>query len=131
MEDVESFRQRTRAFVRENLKPVGAVIASLRADRSDEEELAIAAREREVQRMLFDAGLAGICMPREYGGQGLTPAHQRVLNEELNGYEYPSRLQAPPFPPCAAALLDCRTEEHKRRHKIGSEACGQRGGKYV
>src|SRR3546814_19174407 len=66
--------------------------------------------------MLFDAGLAGICMPREYGGQGLTPAHQRVLNEELNGYEYPSRLQAPTFTPCAAVLLDFRTEEQKKRH---------------
>src|SRR3546814_8408170 len=107
MEDVESFRQRTRAFVRENLKPVGAVIASLRADRSDEEELAIAAREREVQRRLFDAGLAGICMPREYGGQGLTPANPRVLNEELNGYEYPWRREAPTFRPCGAVRLDC------------------------
>src|SRR3546814_19431690 len=55
-------------------------------------------------------------MPREYGGQGLTPAHQRVLNEELNGYEYPSRLQAPTFPPCAAVLLDFGTEEQKTRH---------------
>src|SRR3546814_13480751 len=64
--------------------------------------------------MLFDAGLAGICMPRAYGGQGLTPAHQRVLNEELNGYEYPSRLQAPTFPPCAAVLLDFGTEAQKK-----------------
>src|SRR3546814_17076850 len=112
MEDVESFRQRTRAFVRENLKPVGAVIASLRADRSDEEELAIAAREREVQRMLFDAGLAGICMPREYGGQGLKPANQRVLNEELHGYEYPSRLQAPTFTPCCYVLPAFGAHEH-------------------
>src|SRR3546814_6060706 len=55
-------------------------------------------------------------MPREYGGQGLTPAHQRVLNEELNGYEYPSRLQAPTFTPCAAVLLDFGTEEQKKRH---------------
>src|SRR3546814_18215034 len=105
MEDVESFRQRTRAFVRENLKPVGAVIASLRADRSDEEELAIAAREREVQRLLLDAALAGRCMPREYSGQWLTPTHQRVLHEDLHCSEYPSRLPAPTFTPCASLLL--------------------------
>jgi alkylation response protein AidB-like acyl-CoA dehydrogenase len=66
--------------------------------------------------MLFDAGLAGICMPREYGGQGLTPAHQKVLNEELAGYEYPMRMQAPTFTPCAAVLLDFGTEEQKQRH---------------
>ncbi len=66
--------------------------------------------------MLFDAGLAGICFPREYGGQGLTPAHQRALNEELAGYEYPSRIQAPTLSPCAAVLLDFGTEEQKLRH---------------
>ncbi len=66
--------------------------------------------------MLFDAGLAGICFPKAYGGQGLTPAHQRALNEELTGYEYPTRLQAPTFSPCAAVLLDFGTEEQKRAH---------------
>ena len=49
--------------------------------------------------MLFDAGLAGICVPTEYGGQGLTPAHQRALNEEMAGYEYPTRFQVPTFSP--------------------------------
>jgi alkylation response protein AidB-like acyl-CoA dehydrogenase len=66
--------------------------------------------------MLFDAGLAGICFPREYGGQGLTAAHQRVLNEELAGYEYPTRLQAPTFSPCAAVLLEFGSDEQKRKH---------------
>ena len=54
--------------------------------------------------------------PAEYGGQGLTPAHQRVLNEELAGYEFPTRFQAPTLSPCAAVLLDFGTEEQKRRH---------------
>ena len=71
------------------------------------------AHERALQRMLFDAGLAGMCFPAEYGGQGLTAAHQRALNDELVGYEFPSRLQAPTFSPCAAVLLDFGTEEQK------------------
>jgi alkylation response protein AidB-like acyl-CoA dehydrogenase len=116
MEDVESFRQRARGWIRENLRAVGPIVPSLRAGRDDEEELAAVARDREVQRMLFDAGLAGICVPREYGGQGLTPAHQRALNEELAGYEYPTRLQAPTFTPCAAVLLEFGTEAQKLRH---------------
>ena len=66
--------------------------------------------------MLFDAGLAGICFPRAYGGQGLTPAHQKVLNEELAGYEYPARLQVPTLSPCAAVMLEFGTEEQKLRH---------------
>src|SRR3546814_10009304 len=58
----------------------GVQTCALPIYRSDEEELAIAAREREVQRMLFDAGLAGICMPREYGGQeiGRASCRERV-----------------------------------------------------
>jgi alkylation response protein AidB-like acyl-CoA dehydrogenase len=116
-EDLEAFRQRARAFVRSNLKPASsAPMGPLRNDRTDEEELQAVARDREVQRMLFDAGLAGICFPREYGGQGLSPAYQRVLSEELAGYEYPARIQAPTLSPCAAVLLDFGTEEQKLRH---------------
>ena len=39
-----------------------------------------------------------------------------MLNEELVGYEYPTRLQAPTLSPCAAVLLDFGTEEQKLRH---------------
>ena len=118
VEDLDSFRQRARTFIRENLRPleVGAMAGLLRNDKTDEEELAEVARDREVQRMLFDAGLAGICIPPEYGGQGLTPAHQKVLNEEITGYECPVRFQSPTFTPCAAVLLDFGTEEQKRTH---------------
>jgi alkylation response protein AidB-like acyl-CoA dehydrogenase len=117
LEDLESFRQRARAFIRANLREMSP--AELRRDptSADEEaELASLAREREVQRMLFDAGLAGICVPRDYGGQGLTPAHQHVLNEEITGYEYPSRIQVPTMSPCAAVILEFGTEAQKRAH---------------
>jgi alkylation response protein AidB-like acyl-CoA dehydrogenase len=114
-EPLDDFRQRARAHIRANLAHVGPQVVSLR-DRTDEAELAGVARDREVQRILFDGGLAGICVPEGYGGQGLTPAHQAVLAEELQGYEYPMRLQAPTMNPCMAVLLDFATEEQKRRH---------------
>ncbi|HKU44223.1 MAG TPA: acyl-CoA dehydrogenase family protein, partial [Polyangiales bacterium] len=117
IESLESFRERARTFVRGNLRPVvGKAASVLRGDKSDEEELAEVARERQVQRMLFDAGLAGVCVPREYGGQGLTPAHQRILNAELRGYEYPTRAQVPTFTPCLAVLLEFGSEAQKRQH---------------
>jgi alkylation response protein AidB-like acyl-CoA dehydrogenase len=117
-EGLEEFRQRVRRFVGQHLNPFepGTYAGVLRNIRSDEAELAAVARDREVQRLLFDAGLAGICFPRQYGGQGLTRAHQQALNEELEGYEYPTRLQAPTLSPCAAVLLDFGTEEQKARH---------------
>jgi alkylation response protein AidB-like acyl-CoA dehydrogenase len=118
VESLESFRERARAFIRANLKASSnkAAASLTRAERADEEELAEVARERAVQRMFFDAGLAGVCVPKEYGGQGLTPAHQRVLNAELRGYEYPSRAQVPTFTPCLAVLLEFGTEEQKLEH---------------
>jgi alkylation response protein AidB-like acyl-CoA dehydrogenase len=117
-EDIESFRARARRFVRGQLRPIGhtELAGLLRKNRNDEEELAAVARDREVQRMLFDAGLAGICVPRAYGGQGLSRAHQRVLNEEMHGHEYATRLQSPTFAPCTSVLLDFGTEEQKVRH---------------
>jgi alkylation response protein AidB-like acyl-CoA dehydrogenase len=117
MEDLESFRHRARAFVRANLRPIQQ--EELRWDRfggSEELELAAVAHEREVQRQLYDAGLAGICFPREYGGQGLTPDHQRVFNEEIAGYDYPAKTQVPTLVPCAAVILEFGTEEQKRLH---------------
>ncbi len=118
VEDLDEFRQRARRFIRANLAPVDPrrIVRTLRNARSDDEELAAVARDREVQRMLFEAGLAGICFPKAYGGQGLTPAHQRVLEEELAGHEYPAHLQVPNFSPCAAVLLEMGTEEQRQRH---------------
>jgi alkylation response protein AidB-like acyl-CoA dehydrogenase len=115
-EDLESFRHRARAFIRSNLRQVAPEELQWKTGMSEELELAAVARDRELQRTLFDAGLAGICFPRAYGGQGLTPEHQKVLNEELEGYEYPMRVQVPTLSPCAAVLLEFGTEEQKLRH---------------
>ena len=117
METVDAFRARARSFIGANLgaaDPTNDV--GFRGLLTDEEELRAATRDRELQRMLFDAGLAGVCVPREYGGQGLLPQHQRVLNEELAGYEYPTRFQVPTMSPCLAVLLDFGTEEQKLQH---------------
>ena len=65
VEDLESFRQRARAFdprqPATGRDPTDTACCGTTA--TDEEELAAVAREREIQRMLFDAGLAGICFP--------------------------------------------------------------------
>ncbi len=115
-EDLEAFRHRVRAFVSDHLGPAGSTTHDgLRATHTDEEELAAASRDREIQRSLFDAGLAGICVPTEFGGQGLTPEHQDILNDEMRGHEYPTRIQIPTFTPCMAVILEFGTEEQKQR----------------
>jgi alkylation response protein AidB-like acyl-CoA dehydrogenase len=116
VEDVESFRLRAREWIRANISPVTAEdTVGLRAVPA-EVELAAVARDRELQRKLHDAGLNGLIFPREYGGQGLTPAHQQALNEELAGYKWPSRFQVPTISPCGAVLLEFAPEELKKQH---------------
>ena len=77
---------------------------------------AVVARSRVLQRMLFDAGLAGLVFPREYGGQGLPPEYQRVYAEEAKDYEQAFIFQEPTLNILAPTLLDFGTEEQKRQH---------------
>jgi alkylation response protein AidB-like acyl-CoA dehydrogenase len=108
IEDVESFRLRARDWLAANMPPAGGGPAQ------DSDE--IWARARDLQRMLYAGGFAGICFPQEYGGLGLTPEHQRAFNAESGGYEMPLVLNVPTFSICAATLLDMGTEEQKREH---------------
>ena len=66
--------------------------------------------------MLFDAGLAGLVFPREYGGQGLPPEYQRAYAEEAKDYEQAFIFQEPTLNILAPTLLDFGTEEQKRDH---------------
>jgi len=117
IEDVESFAARARSWLAENMPRADpAASRDFIGLHSDEEELSRIARCRELQHMLYDGGLAGICVPKEYGGQGLTPAHQAVLNREIAGYDFPAETQVPTFTPCMAVILEFGTEEQKRLH---------------
>jgi alkylation response protein AidB-like acyl-CoA dehydrogenase len=116
IESVDSFRARARAWLKDNFPPDEGNAMLLRAAASDEAELEEIARARELQRMLYDGGFAGVCFPKEYGGLGLTPEHQRALNEEVVGYAIPRIIQVPTFVPCAAVLLEFGTEAQKQRH---------------
>ncbi len=112
MEDLEFFRQRARAYLKENMPPAGP---ERDTELTDDEQLAEIARSRRLQRILFDGNLAGILFPTAYGGQGLTAAHQRVLNEEIVGYDYPARMGVT-FAPCGAILNEFAPHEQKLRH---------------
>jgi len=115
LEDVESFRLRARAWLADSMPRLNpdedgsmeAVFA-----RGD----AIWPRARELQRMLYDGGFAGICFPKQYGGLGLTRAHQQAFNEECAGYEMPLALNTPTFSICGATILDMASEEQKLEH---------------
>jgi alkylation response protein AidB-like acyl-CoA dehydrogenase len=114
-EDLDAFRTRLRQWLKDNM-PRAEAADGVRGEMSDAEELELVQRNRDLQRKLFDGGFAGLVFPKEYGGAGLTPAHQNVLNDEIVGYAYPDRLQVPGLVPCAAVILEFGTEEQKRTH---------------
>ena len=68
------------------------------------------------QQQLFDAGLAGLTVPAEYGGAGLTARHLEIFNEEAADYWLPTGLYTITIGMCVPVLLEFGTEEQKRTH---------------
>ncbi|MGW6421541.1 acyl-CoA dehydrogenase family protein [Nocardia sp. NPDC055053] len=109
IETVEDFRLRARNWLKANMSPAPPSTAP-----ADTEEAWQHARR--LQRLLHDGGFAGICFPAEYGGLGLSPAHQEAFTEESLPYEMPLLLNVPTLAICAASLLDLGTEAQKLAH---------------
>ncbi len=119
--DLEAFRRRVRAFLDEHApQPAprrddgagGPVGASPLAPAGED----AVARAQRFQALLFDAGLAGITWPVEYGGRGLSQAHQRVFNEEVAGREVPTGIYTIGHGMCGPTILEHGTEEQKQRY---------------
>jgi alkylation response protein AidB-like acyl-CoA dehydrogenase len=105
LESLESFRLRARQFI-------GANLAA--ADPDHPCALSFA-DSRVVQAMIFDAGFAGIAVPTEYGGAGLTPQHQGVWADEVQGFVIPAVLFVS-IGILGSTLLDHGSEALKRQH---------------
>jgi alkylation response protein AidB-like acyl-CoA dehydrogenase len=120
-ESVESFRGRARAWLADNMPRLDTTGAMPPPAGDDDHEWE---RARVLQKTLYAGGFAGICFPREYGGLGLTSAHQQAFTEESDGYEMPLQLNTPTFSICAATLLEVGSEEQKRE-RIGAAIRGE------
>src|SRR5262247_3662204 len=72
--------------------------------------------ERGLQRRLWDGGFAGICFPAEYGGLGLTVAHQHAFTDESRPYDMPFHFNIPTLGILAPTLVDFGSHEQKLRH---------------
>ena len=100
MESVDAFTQRAWDWATANLPT--------RGDDS--------ATEHELQALLFDAGFAGIAMPREYGGAGLTLRHQQAFYDVASaGHRVPTQFSVS-IAILGVTLLDTGDEVLKKRH---------------
>ena len=85
--------------------------------RAGESELEFAARSRALQAKLYDGGYAGITLPKEWGGQGLTTRHQQIFDEEVFGYERPGGFGGT-FGPILGALLGHMNDEQRSEYLV-------------
>jgi alkylation response protein AidB-like acyl-CoA dehydrogenase len=117
---VDDFRARAREWLAANCerKSAAAVAAggSLRGMHEFTKEQIDA--ERPKQKRLYEAGFAGITWPKEFGGQGLTGAHERAFIEESKSYELPNFGIAggTTFGVCAQVILAHASDDFKARH---------------
>jgi alkylation response protein AidB-like acyl-CoA dehydrogenase len=111
-ESVAQFAARVRVWLADNVPAIDRD-SPPPAPRDDEQSWL---RARELQKRLYDAGFAGICFPREYGGLGLDYDYQKAFDVESLGYEMPLILNTPTFTICCATLLDTGTEDQKKQH---------------
>ncbi|HEU4840181.1 MAG TPA: acyl-CoA dehydrogenase family protein [Ilumatobacteraceae bacterium] len=115
MVDIDQFRAQARTWIAANLEPRRA---KAERERGGDKTTADIDAARALQRRLFDAGYAGISFPAEYGGGGLSAAHERAFREEAADYVTPDLGVAGgvTFGPIGRSLLGHATPEFLQRH---------------
>jgi alkylation response protein AidB-like acyl-CoA dehydrogenase len=93
--ELQAYRQQARAWLAENLEQRDQAIQRRALDRYFQHHAvgyytpARMRANRAMQRLLFEAGYAGITWPREYGGQGLPTAYEDAFRDEAAHYVMP------------------------------------------
>lgn len=103
----DEFRATALAWLQQNAKPF---------DESSPGASATIEESKAFQRGLWEAGLAGITWPEEYGGQGLGTAEQLAFNEVAADFRMPVGPFVIGLGMPAPTLLEFGTEEQKRRY---------------
>jgi alkylation response protein AidB-like acyl-CoA dehydrogenase len=117
--EVEEFRAKAREWLEENAPkrgtPEAEAMGRSNAEMGSEAERRSIEMAKDFQGRLTDAGFGGITYPKEYGGQGLTRAHQGAFNAEAASFALPT------FPfyigqgMCLPTIFTHGTEEQKKR----------------
>ncbi|HSL57227.1 MAG TPA: acyl-CoA dehydrogenase family protein [Acidimicrobiales bacterium] len=114
--ELAEFRARVRAFLAEHAPARRRPEPGAADDDTPDAEAPSVEQAKAFQAALFDAGLAGITWPQEYGGAGLTNEHQRVFTEEATGHELPTGLYTIGLGMVIPTLLEYGTPEQKERY---------------
>ena len=113
--DLEQFRAKVRAFLEEHAPKRKQQTED--DDDSAEMEATVAdlPTQKAFQSALFDAGLAGLTWPKPWG-QGLTPEHTRIFNEEVAGYDLPTSAYTIGLGMVIPTMIEFGTDEQRERY---------------
>ncbi len=117
MISVEEFRSQAAAWLAANLEPAEEG-GGRRIRGVDHYTRGSVVPERALQKKLYEAGYAGIAIAKEYGGQGLTPAHESAFLSEAADYRMPDFgvLGGTTFGVCLNTMLVHGTPQFLARH---------------
>jgi alkylation response protein AidB-like acyl-CoA dehydrogenase len=106
MPELAGYRSQARAWLAANLdrRPAPGAGAPGAADPYASQHIAA---HRQIQRRLFDAGYAGISWPAEYGGGGLSAAHEQAFAQEAAPFQTPDFgvLSVTTFGSCVPTMI--------------------------
>jgi alkylation response protein AidB-like acyl-CoA dehydrogenase len=105
-----------RVKVRSWLEQYSAEAPEARATRAGSEDAGYLAARRAWQGKLAEGGLAGVTWPQEYGGQGLGPIEQVIVNQELARAGAPGILDVIGIGMLGPCLIAHGTDEQKGRY---------------
>lgn len=118
MSDLDSFGAELRAWLGQHFELRDPDRDDDRLDiinRTPDGHGALVQRARDLQQALHGAGFAGVHLPVEYGGRGLTREHAKLVEHELARYDTPTlRPLAIGINLAAATLMSAGSEEQKR-----------------
>jgi alkylation response protein AidB-like acyl-CoA dehydrogenase len=106
--DEEEFRTKVQSFLKEHASP--RTEAEVGIDQRNDLRQA-----KSFQLALYEADLAGLTWPRQYGGQGLPGRYQTLYNNEAAQYDLPIGPFAIGFGMCMPTILTHGTEAQKER----------------
>ncbi|MCP5025829.1 MAG: dehydrogenase [Actinomycetia bacterium] len=110
-DEADSFRARCRAFLDEH---VGSPDNAATAEPPDDPDGSVGVAEgKAFQAELAEAGLAGLIYPAEYGGAGLTNAHDRIWREEAAQTPPPTAQLTISHGMCMPMLAEYGTDDQK------------------
>src|SRR5438874_627745 len=115
VDHLSEFRAQVRSFLSQNAPK--RVVRSAEEEESNPQEATIAdiPTQKRFQAALADAGLAGLTWPKPWG-QGLTPEHQRVFNEEAAGYELPMGAYTIGLGMVIPTMIEFGTDQQRERY---------------